>query len=86
MMLRLRLLLLSFSTLFSVAVPVTVSACGVEGEVMGTGFMATPVSMKGQFIFVNRISRRMLLHTVAERDLQRSSSIEISAPLVREIL
>jgi hypothetical protein len=80
-MINLRLLLLSLSTLFSVAVPVTVSACGMPGEDMGGLFMATPVSMRGQFIFVNRVSRRTLRHAVAEQQQAKAA-----APLVREIL
>lgn len=81
-MMRFRLLLLSFSTLLSVAVPVTVSACGAEGENMGGSFIQTPVSMRGQFIFVNRVSRRTLRHAVAEQQQMRA----LSAPMVREIL
>lgn len=81
-MMRFRLLLLSLSTLLSVAAPVTVSACGAEGENMGSSFIQTPVSLRGQFIFVNRISRRTLRNAVAERQ----QSVRYTVPLIREIL
>lgn len=76
-----RLSLLAVATVFSAAAPMAASACGMHGENMGASFMSTPVSMRGQFIFATRMSRRALRHAVTERETQRAL-----APLVREIL
>lgn len=81
-MMHIRLLFLSASIILSVAAPMAVSACGAEGENMGGSFIQTPVSMRGQFILVHRISRRTLRHAVAERQ----QPVRYAVPLIREIL
>jgi hypothetical protein len=50
---------------FSLMTPAFASACGTVSA--DSAVFSTPVSMKGHFIFVSRISRRALLKAVAER-------------------
>ncbi len=79
---HIRASLLTLATVLSVSLPVAASACGTMDESMGMSFMSTPVSAKGRFVFVNRISRRQLRHAVTER----RQSTRVSIPLQREIL
>lgn|GEM_PF-6548409 len=74
--------LMTIAAALTLGAPIIASACGAPGEVMGTSFMATPVSMRGQFIYVHRISRRALRQAVAERQ----QSVRVAVPLPREIL
>lgn len=60
-----RLSLLSLVTLFSVAMPVATSACG--GLMKENAVMMTPLSMRGEFVFTTRVSRRHLRKEIAER-------------------
>lgn len=76
----LRLSVLAITTMFSVALPMSASANNQSS--CGTGFMATPVSMRGHFVYVNKISRRMLRDAVA----QRQQPVRYAVPLIREIL
>ena len=79
-MLSPRLSLITLATTASLLVPVAASACG--GPTADAGWMMTPVSMRGRFVYVNRISRRTLRHAVAERQ----QSVRVAVPLPREIL
>jgi hypothetical protein len=60
---RLILAIISGSLILS---PVAVSACGEYEHENMSGFFETPVSAKGRFVFVQRVSRRILKQMVAE--------------------
>jgi|GEM_PF-6098588 len=62
-----RILIASLITLGLMSPAVSI-ACGMVPDGVGAygPVFQTPVSMKGQFVFVNRISRRTLKHLVSE--------------------
>lgn len=77
----LRLSLMTFATVISIGTPASALACGPSKAMEGSGYMMTPVSMMGRFVFINRISRRSLRQAVAEQQINKSS-----APLLKAIL
>lgn len=77
----LRLSLLSIATLFSVAAPVATLACG--GSTKEDAVMMTPLSLRGEFIFTTRVSRRHVRKEIAER---QRGEIAPHIGLLKEIL
>ncbi len=79
----LRFSLMTLATVISMAIPALASAHSVNDNrsMEGNGFMMTPVSLMGRFVFVNRVSRRTLRQAVAEQQSTRAS-----VPLIRAIL
>lgn len=59
---------LTLAALGSLIAPIGSRACGVmpDGVGMNGPVFGTPVSVKGRFVFVNRISRRSLKHYVVD--------------------
>jgi hypothetical protein len=59
---------LTLAALGSLIAPIGSKACGVmpDGIGMNGPVFGTPVSAKGRFVYVNRISRRQLKHVVAD--------------------
>jgi len=46
--------------------PVAVSACGYGADGTG-GVFETPVSMRGHFVFIKKISQRSIRHTITDQ-------------------
>lgn len=78
----LRFSLLSIATVFSTLTPVAASACG--GLMKEDAVMMTPLSLRGEFIFTTRLSRRHLRKEIAERQQKEQPSRFIG--LQKEIL
>lgn len=76
-----RLFLLGLATTFSLA-PVPVLAGYPMTAAGPDAVMITPLSARGRFVFVTRVSRRVLREAVA----QQRQSIKVMIPLPREIL
>ena len=51
-------------------VPALASACGAGMPAPSVGYFSTPLSAKGRFVFVQKISRRLLKEAVAQQRLQ----------------
>lgn len=81
---NIRSTLVGIATLLSLTAPIAASASGPSARFMESAALhSSPVlTMRGQFIIVQRISRRLLRQAVA----QQRQPIRLSAPLAREIL
>jgi hypothetical protein len=58
--------ILAFATLFSMGVPAFALAESYNPHLGETGIIQTPYSMRGRFLFINRISRRTLLQSIIQ--------------------
>lgn len=77
-MMQIKRLLASLIAASSLLTPAFAYAFSVSAE---EAVFETPVSMRGRFIFVTRISRRSLLKAVAERDREPLKQILVRAEI-----
>ncbi|HVW66849.1 MAG TPA: hypothetical protein VHA78_03930 [Candidatus Peribacteraceae bacterium] len=61
-------LIITLSTIFFLGAPAYALADTFNPHLGETGIIQTPYSMRGQFIFINRVSRRTLLQTIIQSE------------------
>jgi len=61
-------IILALSTIFFLGAPAFALAAPFNPHLGETGIIQTPYSMRGQFIFINRVSRRTLLQTIIQSE------------------